>query len=116
MSPWRADPAMQSALSALQQRTGKTYTSLMERAVALLLAQEGIDGGGDEVARLKRERDEAEAERKRLQKEKDDECNRRNIAEHEARCVEWAEKKEREEREAFLADERARVERGEDIV
>lgn len=73
MNPWRADPAMAQAVVALQDKTGRTYTSLMEQAVSLLLAQRGIDVlpvglAGDDPAAIEEARVKA-AEEKRLREE-----------------------------------------------
>ncbi len=73
MNPWRADPAMAEAVDALQAKTGRTYTSLMEQAVTLLLSQRGVElsGGtlaGDDPAAIEEARAKA-AEEKRLREE-----------------------------------------------
>jgi len=50
MNPWRAEPSMAEAVAALQATTGRNYTSLMEQAVTLLLAQRGVELSGVSVA------------------------------------------------------------------
>ena len=73
MNPWRADPAMAEAVAALQATTGRTYMSLMEQAVNLLLAQRGIEVlpvgvAGDDPAAIEEARAKA-IEEKRLREE-----------------------------------------------
>lgn len=73
MNPWRADPAMAEAVAALQAKTGRNYTSLMEQAVTLLLAQRGIEVmrvglAVDDPAQVEAARVKA-AEEKRLREE-----------------------------------------------
>jgi hypothetical protein len=73
MNPWRADPAMAEAVTALQAKTGRNYTSLMEQAVTLLLAQRGIEVmrvglAVDDPAQVEAARVKA-AEEKRLREE-----------------------------------------------
>ena len=64
---------MAEAVAALQAKTGRNYTSLMEQAVSLLLAQRGIElsGGtpaGDDPAAIEEARAKADEE-KRLKEE-----------------------------------------------
>ena len=64
---------MAEAVAGLQAKTGRTYTSLMEQAVNLLLAQRGIEVlpvglAGDDPAAIEAARAKA-AEEKRLREE-----------------------------------------------
>lgn len=132
MSPWRLEVTLNQQFVDAVEKAGKTKNRALEEAVACWLAVRGLkevafpEGFSLEgVAALKpvgvggksaEQKAAEEEERKRLLHEANEECKREQIAQHEARCREWAEKKEREQREAFLAEEKMRLERGEDIV
>lgn len=75
---------MAEAVAALQAKTGKTYTSLMEQAVNLLLEQRGVDlsvisSAGDDPAAIEAARAKAAEEKARIEAEKKDAAAREKL-------------------------------------
>ena len=87
---------MAEAVAALQAKTGRTYTSLMEQAVTLLLAQKGIEVqpvgvAGDDPAQIEAARAKAAEEKARLKAEQEAAAAREKLAWAWARNAEYNE-------------------------